>query len=63
MTKQKKETILLQSNKLKTFSRFKNRTRIACLLVLMICSSAFVDASCPSSASQLIQFNSIIRRN
>ena len=52
MTKQKNETILLKSNKLKAFLRFKNKARIACLLVLMICSSAFVGASCPSSASQ-----------
>ena len=59
MTKQKNETILLKSNKLKAFSRFKNKARIASLLVLMICSSAFVDASCPSSASQSTAANII----
>ena len=59
MAKQKNETFLILSNMLKAFSRFKKRARIACLLILMICSSAFVDASCSSSISPLTATNFI----
>ena len=51
MTSTKSKTIWRQSNGLPSSFKFKRRALIACLIAIMICSSVFVEANWPATAS------------